>query len=299
MHFVVNLAIPVLVIFMMLVVGLALDLVDFQLVRKMPLLATVVLAAQTLALPLLAGILIHALHPEPGLAGGLILVAASPIAAISSYYSLLARGDAALAVTLTACSSALALLTLPLVAAAGFQVLVAQEVAIALPLGKTALQVLIGLVLPIIAGMTVRRFAPVWTQRHHRMLTRSSLAALALLVAYVVFDQAGVIIRGARELALAANLFTSATFGIGYALSWLLREGPAKRIAITIGFGIRNLSAAIMIGATVLGRLDFVAFGAMFFLTQLVLTIPLIFVSRRVMTTHSAPANDPQALSSS
>ena len=230
MHFVVNLAIPVLVIFMMLVVGLALDLVDFQRVRKMPLLATVVLAAQTLALPLLAGILIHALHPEPGLAGGLILVAASPIAAISNYYSLLARGDAALAVTLTACSSALALLTLPLVAAAGFQVLVAQEVAIALPLGKTALQVLIGLVLPIIAGMTVRRFAPVWAQRHHRMLTRSSLAALALLVAYVVFDQAGVIIRGARELALAAILFTSATFGIGYALSWLLREGgPAYR----------------------------------------------------------------------
>jgi len=72
-----------------------------------------------------------------------------------------------------------------------------------------------------------------------------------------------------------------------------------QRIAITIGFGIRNLSAAIMIGATVLGRLDFVAFGAMFFLTQLVLTIPLIFVSRRAMTTHSAPANDPQALSSS
>ncbi len=295
MHFVVNLAIPVLVIFMMLVVGLALDTADFRRILKIPVLASAVLAAQTLALPLLAILLIYALRPEPALTGGLILVAASPIAAISNYYTLLARADAALAVTLTACSSVLALFTLPLVAAAGFQLVAQPEVSIALPLGKTVLQVLIGLVLPIIGGMTIRRFAPRWTQRSHLFFTRASLAALAALVAYVLFDQAAVIARGARDLVLVAVAFTAATFGLGYALARLLRLSAAQRGAIMIGFGIRNLSAAIMIGTTVLGRLDFVAFGAMFFLTQLVLTIPLILVARRQATAHKAVTGETPA----
>jgi len=43
MHFVVSVAIPVLVIFMTLVVGLALDTTDFSRILKVPLLATAVL----------------------------------------------------------------------------------------------------------------------------------------------------------------------------------------------------------------------------------------------------------------
>jgi predicted Na+-dependent transporter len=64
MHFVVNLSIPVLVIFMMLVVGLALDTADFRRILKIPVLATAALAAQILSLPLLAVLLVHALRPE-------------------------------------------------------------------------------------------------------------------------------------------------------------------------------------------------------------------------------------------
>jgi BASS family bile acid:Na+ symporter len=229
------------------------------------------------------------LNPDPSLTGGLILVAASPIAAMSNYYALLARANVALAVTLTAISSLLALFTAPLIAAVSFQLLLVQTATIHLPVGKTMQQVMIGLVLPIVAGMAIRHIVPGWTARNRIALTRLSLAALAILVAYVLFDQAAVIARGLAQLVLAAVLFTCAAVGSGYLVSRLLRQHLAERTVITIGFGIRNLTVAIMIGTTVLGRLDFVAFGAVFFLSQLVLIAPFIAWSRRQSGAQPSP----------
>jgi BASS family bile acid:Na+ symporter len=281
MAFVASIGLPALVILMMLVVGLELVLADLTRVLRVPWLASAVLVSQALLLPLLAGLLITALHLDAALAGGLILVAASPIAAISNYYALLARGDVALAVALTACSSVLALFTVPLVAGAGFRLLMEQDIGVAFPYAKVVLQILIGLVLPVIFGMIIRRFAPRWAERNRGRLTRLTLTGLALLVGYVLFDQAPALLRGAVDLMLAAVAFTAAAFATGYGLSALLRRNQGERTAVAIGFGIRNLGAAIMVGATVLGRLDFVAFSALFFLTQLLLTIPFILRSKR------------------
>ena len=291
MLFISTVAIPALVIFTMTVVGLELTVADFRRVLAFPLLALAALASQIVVLPLIAGLLIKALDPDPGVAGGLILVAVCPIAAISNYYALLARANVALAVTLTAVSSVLALATTPLLAALGFELLLGPTSAIHFPVAKGILQIAIGLVLPIALGMSIRRFAPEWTRRRHVTLVRASLVALAVLVIYVLVDQAGVIARGLTQLVYMALLFTAASLGVGYGLGYLLRQQLAERASVTIGFGIRNIGAALMIGATVLGRLDLVAFGAVFFLSQLAFILPFLAWWRaqsRVVSTGSA-----------
>src|SRR5262245_41078806 len=98
MHWVTTVAIPVLVVFMMTVVGLQLRIGDFQRVSAFPAAIAGTIVAQMVALPLLAALIIELISADLSLAGGLILVAVSPIAVISNYYAMLARANVALAV---------------------------------------------------------------------------------------------------------------------------------------------------------------------------------------------------------
>jgi predicted Na+-dependent transporter len=100
----------------------------------------------------------------------------------------------------------------------------------------------------------------------------------------VLADQVGVIARGLTQLVFMAVLFTLASLGAGYGLGYLLRQRLPERASVTIGFGIRNIGAALMIGATVLGRLDLVAFGAVFFLSQLAFILPFLGWWRRAQS---------------
>lgn len=70
--------------------------------------------SQYFLLPLITVILIFLLDPSPGLALGMILVAACPGGNASNFFTLLAKGNLALSVTLTAFSSLFAFILTPL-----------------------------------------------------------------------------------------------------------------------------------------------------------------------------------------
>lgn len=72
------------------------------------------LLSQYLLLPVLTVILIYILSPEPGIALGMLLVAACPGGNASNFFSLLAKGHLALSVTLTAFTSMFAFIITPL-----------------------------------------------------------------------------------------------------------------------------------------------------------------------------------------
>ncbi|MBF2052936.1 MAG: bile acid:sodium symporter [Candidatus Sericytochromatia bacterium] len=77
--------------------------------------AAVGLAVQILFLPLVGFGLANLLPMDPVLAVGLMLLAACPGGATSNLITWLARGDTALSVTLTAISSFVSVLTIPLI----------------------------------------------------------------------------------------------------------------------------------------------------------------------------------------
>jgi len=72
------------------------------------------LLSQYLLLPILTVALIYLLQPEPGIALGMLLVAACPGGNASNFFSLLAKGHLALSVTLTAFTSMFAFVITPL-----------------------------------------------------------------------------------------------------------------------------------------------------------------------------------------
>ena len=281
MRFVADVAIPLIVIFMMTVVGLDLTPADFRRVLASHWIVPACLAAQIVVLPLAAALIVKVLDADSALTMGLVLVAASPIAAMSNYYAFLARANVPLAVTLTGFSSLLAPVITPFVASTAIAWLLTSRVAIHLPVGQTMRQLLIGLVVPVAVGMMIRHFAPHWTARRKLLLTRLSLVAVAALIIYVLADQIVTITQGFWHLVLAAAFFSGIAVGSGYVIGWALGCNFPDRTCIAIGFNTRNLGAAIMIASTVLGRLDFVGFAAVFFVAQLAVLGPILLWSRQ------------------
>ena len=105
---------PILVVLMFLL-GMSLTTKAFADIAKNPKAVLLGMVGQIIALPLLAFGLAVVLKLPPVYFMGLMLVACCPGGSSSNVFSMLAKGDVALSVTLTALSSIITLFTLPVI----------------------------------------------------------------------------------------------------------------------------------------------------------------------------------------
>ena len=99
---------------LMFCLGLTLEAKDFLLVIKRGKAVAGGLFGQ-LIMPLVAWVVAQAIHLDPVFTIGLVLIACCPGGSSSNIFSMLAKGDVALSVSLTAMSSIITLFTLPLI----------------------------------------------------------------------------------------------------------------------------------------------------------------------------------------
>jgi len=275
MEMLVNIAIPVVVIMMMFVVGLELSLEDFRRIHGYPKPLLVGTAGQLIILPVIATVLAFVLDPPRHIVAGMVLVAACPGGAISNYYVYLARANVALSVTLTAVTTVLAFVTLPVLTALGFKLLLDQQEAIPVPISDMMSQLFVVLLLPIAAGMWMRHRWTAWVRRHGNLLRQLSMGALVLLVAFIIQDQAENLAAQIGELLLTAALFTLFAMTAGIVIVRGLGLSSRDGFCFVVEFAARNLAIATVVGASLLGHTEFVLFAAAFFLIQ----VPLMLVA--------------------
>lgn len=99
--------------FIMFGVALELTIDDFKKVAKNPKGTLVGLASQFFLLPALTFVLVLLMEPHPSFALGMMMVAACPGGNISNFFSLLARGNPALSVSMTAFATFLSIFMTP------------------------------------------------------------------------------------------------------------------------------------------------------------------------------------------
>jgi BASS family bile acid:Na+ symporter len=281
MQLLVDFGIPFVVMLMMLVVGVQLTLEDFRRIGSCPKPVLIGTAGQLVVLPVIAAGLAWAFDPPPHIVAGMVLVAACPGGAISNYYVYLAHADVALSVTLTAVSTVLALVTLPLVTALGFALLLGRQESISVPVGHMVSQLLMVLLLPTVAGMWIRHRWPSAVQRRGVLLRRISIGALGALIAFVIQDQLQNLGAQIGSLFLTTVLFSLLAMAAGAATGWVLKLESHQRFSFMIEYATRNLGIATVVGATLLGHIEFVVFAAAFFIIQVPLVLAAVTLHRR------------------
>ena len=233
--------------------GLTLKPQDFKLIVQRPKPVIVGLVGQIILLPLIAwGIIqLSAIsHPLSALfVIGIMLVACSPGGSSSNVFSMLAKGDVALSVTLTACSSLITLFTLPLIMA-WVTASVGEATDIRLPIGNLVIQNIVLMVVPISIGFVVNIFREQTAAKIHNILKRIAMPALVLLVTVFFFQHKQTIVAEFASLGLTMTILILATTGCGALLAWLLRLTTKERRTLVIEIGMQNAAQAITIACS-------------------------------------------------
>ncbi len=267
--------IPAVVIFVMVIVGTELRFADFQRVRRYPVLVPGMVIGQWVLLTVVAGSAGYLLDLPPTITGGAILFAAAPVAALSGYYTQLANGHLALAVTVAAVSNLLAVIFTPLAAAVGFGYFLGSNGAMELPVLKIALQTVIGLLVPLLFGMLLRHFATNWIARWRGLLQGMGLVAIFTMLGVVIFDQFAAIRAQIGVLFSVSIVLTLAMLAVGFLSVKLLVDDAQDRRALLWGFPARNVGIATLAATAVMGQMAVASFIAVLFTTQVMLLVPL------------------------
>ncbi|MBO5553159.1 MAG: bile acid:sodium symporter family protein [Paludibacteraceae bacterium] len=243
---------PILTI-LMFDLGLVLKPADFKLIAERPKPVLIGLVGQIILLPLIAWGLIELSAVSIQLSAfsiiGIMLVACSPGGSSSNVFSMLAKGDVALSVTLTACSSIVTLFTLPLIMAwvtAG----VGEAVNIHLPVGKLLVQNIVLMVVPISIGFVLNLFRPETAAKIHNVLKRVAMPALVLLVTIFFVQHRQTIVAEIGSLGLMMTALILATTGCGALLARLFRLSGKERRTLVIEIGMQNAAQAITIACS-------------------------------------------------
>jgi len=236
---------------LMFELGLTLQKGDFMLLLKNPKPVLVGLFGQIIALPVIAAALAWAFGLHGVFFIGLILIACCPGGSSSNIFSMLAKGDVALSVSLTALSSIITLFTLPLfmAMAVGMQGMQG-ETAIRLPVGSLLVQNLLLMLVPILAGIVLRRLRPGTAFRLESMLSRLAFPALMLLAAIFFVQHRQVICNNIGRLGACVTLLVVLATGCASLLSRLTGLRDRTRRTIVIEVGMQNAAQAIAVASS-------------------------------------------------
>jgi BASS family bile acid:Na+ symporter len=286
----IDIGVPAITIFMMVVVGLELTPGDFRRTVRYPVIIIVATVVQIVLLPLLALLFIWIVQPPLYIAAGLLVLAACPGGALSNFYTFLAGANVALSVTLTAVSTLTSLLALPLIITLGFALLSERDTIVQIPLLSLIVRLLLVLIVPISIGMIIRSRRPGVVQRYLPALRRLGIFCLGLLVALVFYDQGDTLATDALSTIAIAVLFVGLTLATGYGLGTVLRLSTDDRFTLAIEFSIRNMGVAALVAVTLLGDTQFIVFGAVYFVTELPLILLATLGFRRSQLARLLPA---------
>jgi bile acid:Na+ symporter, BASS family len=270
----IGVVVPAMTFLLLVAVGLDLTANDFARVRRHPLLILTGLFAPLVLLPPIAFALTLVFETGPDVTAGALLVAACPIGGISNTYSYLARASPALSVMLTGLSCLCASVTIPLVGR-GLDLATGRPLALTAPIPLLIGQGVLLLGLPVAIGIWVRRRSPGFAERHRTTLTRLAFAGTGIVLVLVIANDPDAFLRGLSTTVPLAAVFVMSSVGIGWITAALVTKDRKDRFTIAAEFGTRNVSVAVAIAVTVLGRVEFASFATTYFLTE----VPLMLLA--------------------
>lgn len=241
---------PILTV-LMFELGLELELKDFTLFWHRPRPVIAGLIGQIIVLPILAIILGTVFHLEPLFFIGLVLIACSPGGSSSNVFSMIAKGDVALSVSLTALSSIITLFTIPVIMAYVTTNVARYGVSeIHLPIGSLIVQNLIFSLLPILCGVFFKHKYQKRAEKIKPILNKIAFPALLFLATVFFIQHRNNIMNHIGQLGFCISALILLAMFAGVALSYLMRLRNKERRTIVIEIGMQNAAQGIAIATS-------------------------------------------------
>lgn len=235
-----------------MMLGVALDLKpdDFKRVVKAPKAPAIGLLAQFILLPALTYLLTLVIKPHPSIALGMILVAACPGGNLSNLMTYLAKGNCAVSISMTAISTAAAIIMTPLNLSlwGGLNsdtAEILQKVSLSPMDVFTTVFIILGI--PLILGMTLSRLFPNLADKVRKPFKIFALVFFILIVLGALAANFTIFLQVIGLVILAVFIHNALALNLGYWTGRLFRLKERDCRAVCIEVGIQNSALGLIL----------------------------------------------------
>ena len=236
--------------FIMFGVALSLETRHFREVARNPKGIWVGVVSQFIFLPAITFLLVYFLRPHPGLALGMILVAACPGGNVSNFYTLVAGGNVALSVSLTGFATFFAVFLTPLNFEFWGSILPETEEilnSIDISFFEMAKTLVLILIIPLLLGIWFRRKFPPLTIRIEKYVRILSFLILAAFIGFALAGNMDVFSKYIHYVVYLVLLHNALALITGYLTAKITRLNSRDVKTITIETGIQNSGLGLLI----------------------------------------------------
>lgn len=218
--------------------GMTLKLDDFKIVFIKPKAVISGICAQFIIMPLLAWLLCTLFQLPTELAIGVILVGCCPGGTSSNVMTYLAKGDVALSVGMTACTTVMA----PIVTPALVLLLAGQSIDVSyVSMFLSIVQVVL---VPIILGFVINRLFSKIAETCTKVLPLVSVIAISLIIMAVVAANAANLMTAGLLIIAVVAAHNLCGYALGYAAGKLMGLSSDQMRTISIEVGMQNSGLA-------------------------------------------------------
>ncbi|MBI2383359.1 MAG: bile acid:sodium symporter family protein [Gammaproteobacteria bacterium] len=232
--------------------GIALDLraEDFRLAFAKPRALALGLLGHHVLFPAMTWVLVWILDPIPSIALGMILVASCPAGHLSNFLTYLARGNAALSVSISALSTVAAIVMTPINFAFWGQLHpvtrgLMRSVALDPWEMLGAIVLLVGI--PVALGLLVSHRFPVLAQRARKPMKAFSLLVFAAFVIGALAANFRHFLEYIQFVVIVVLVHNGLALLTGFSLSTALGLAEPDRRAVTFEMGIQNSGLGLIL----------------------------------------------------
>ena len=236
--------------FIMFGVALGVKREDFKEMIRNPKGAISGIVSQFILLPAVTFLLVWIFRPLPGIALGMILVAACPGGNVSNFFSSVAKGNIALSVALTGFATLLATFMTPINVEIWGSILPETSqilTSINLDFLKMFKTVALILVIPLALGIFFARRFPMLTIKITKPIRYMSFVILLVIITMVFYNNFDLFLEYYDYIIYIVLIHNALAFATGYFFSKSLRNTAADVRSITIETGIQNSGLGLII----------------------------------------------------
>lgn len=256
-QFVQTALVPMGLMLIMFSMGLTLAPRDFSLILRNPLLVGLGFGTHLFVLPIFGLIVGTLFRLPPELALGLFIISICPAGTTSNALTFVGRGNVALAVVLTALTSLVTVVTIPLLLSWAIPWFLSGRGAgmPQLDVARTMGQLAQIVVIPIMAGMVVRHFAPALAARVARWLRPTSFVILVAVIAFSVAISVEMVIDNLIRATPAIVTLNLAAMAFGLGIGRVVGANARDSMTLAIETGVQNVSLALVLTLAVLNSM--------------------------------------------
>jgi BASS family bile acid:Na+ symporter len=264
-----SVVLPLALAIIMFTLGLGLRVDDFKRIFVYPRGVSIGMVNLVLVSPLLAFGIAELFSLDPLLAMGLVLLGASPGGTLANMFTHLAKGETALSISMTALSSVVAVVTIPLFLDLANRHFGAGNSLDDVNMWSVVLRTFLITILPLSLGLWVRGRSPERVERIRPPLSRASLVLFVLVVLGAVISEFDLIRENVARVAAAALALNLAAMTFSFAVSKLARLSDRQATAIALELGVHNATVAIVVAGMIDDKLMIPAavYSAFMFIT--------------------------------